>query len=191
MSNIAIFASGSGTNAENIIQYFHQNNNPKHKVKLILSNKKQAKVHDRAKSLNVKSITFSRDDFYSSERVIDLLKEHEIDFIVLAGFLWLVPKKLVQSFQNKIVNIHPALLPKYGGKGMYGDFVHKAVIEAKEKESGITIHWVNENYDEGDIIFQAKCEVNENDTPESLAKKIHQLEYDYFPKVIEGVLDEV
>lgn len=189
MSNIAIFASGSGTNAENIIQYFQQKRDAKHKVKLVLSNKKQAKVHERVKSLNVSSVTFSRDDFYNSGAVIDLLKEHEIDFIVLAGFLWLVPQNLIHSFQGKIVNIHPALLPKYGGKGMYGDFVHKAVIEAGEKESGITIHWVNEKYDEGNIISQVKCEVTKNDTPESLAQKIHQLEYEHFPKVVEQVLE--
>jgi phosphoribosylglycinamide formyltransferase-1 len=190
MSNIAIFASGSGTNAENIIQYFQNNNKSENTVKLVLSNKIQAKVHDRAKKLGVTSIAFSRDDFYKSNNVINILKKYNIDFIVLAGFLWLVPKSLIKAFDGKIVNIHPALLPKYGGKGMYGDFVHKAVIEAKEKESGITIHWVNENYDEGNTIFQAKCEITENDTPESLAQKIHKLEYQHFPQIIEKVLDE-
>ncbi len=190
MSNIAIFASGSGTNAENIIQYFENKTDKKHKVNLILSNKAQAQVHERAKKLNVKSISFNKDDFYKSDNVIEILKEHNIDFIVLAGFLWLVPQNLVKLYKNKIVNIHPALLPKYGGKGMYGDFVHEAVVEAKEKESGITIHWVNEKYDEGDVIYQAKCEVTPKDTPSSLANKIHQLEYEHFPPVIAQVLDK-
>ena len=189
MSNIAIFASGSGTNAENIIRYFQRADSPKYQVKLVLSNKKHAKVHERAEKLNVNSTAFTRDDFYHSDNVIDILRKHDIDFIVLAGFLWLVPQNLIRMFQGKIINIHPALLPKYGGKGMYGDFVHKAVIEAGEKESGITVHRVNENYDEGSIIFQAKCTVTKDDTPESLAQKIHQLEYAHFPKIIEKVLD--
>ena len=185
MKRIVIFASGSGTNAENIIKHFQKRNVAN--VVRVLSNKKDAKVLERSNNLNISSMYFSRNDFYDTDKVINLLLE-EADFIVLAGFLWRVPEKIIKLFHNKIVNIHPALLPKYGGKGMYGMHVHNAVIENKEKETGITIHYVNENYDEGAIILQEKFRIDEKDTPDSIAKKIHQLEYNYFPKVIEEIL---
>ena len=185
MKRIVIFASGSGTNAENIIKYFQKNNVAN--VVRVLSNKKDAKVLDRANSLNISYMYFSRNDFYDSDKVLNLLEE-EADFIVLAGFLWRVPENIIKMFSSKIVNIHPALLPKYGGKGMYGMHVHNAVIANNEKETGITIHYVNEHYDEGAVILQKKVSVDESDTPESIAKKIHKLEYKYFPKVIEEIL---
>jgi len=189
MRNIAIFASGSGSNAENIIRYFSTKESAK--VTLVLSNNRQAFVLKRAESLNVKNIFFDRDDFYKSDRVVDILQEEKIDFIVLAGFLWLVPDNIINIYAGRIVNIHPALLPAYGGKGMYGDAVHKAVIENREKESGITIHFVNNEYDKGNIIFQARCKIEPNDDYESLANKIHSLEYEYFPQVIEGVVNQI
>jgi len=186
MRNIAILASGSGTNAENIIKYFSNRNSAR--VTLVLSNRREAYVLKRAADNNVKSIFFDRDDFYSSGRIHELLSANSIGFIVLAGFLWLVPENILKNFENRIVNIHPALLPGYGGKGMYGEKVHKAVIENHEKESGITIHYVDRFYDEGSIIFQAKCKVDPSDTPDSLATKIHALEYEHYPKVIEDVI---
>ena len=185
MKRIVIFASGSGTNAENIIKYFQKSNVAK--VVRVLSNKKDARVLERSSSLNVSNMCFSRADFYDSDTILNLLIK-EADFIVLAGFLWRVPEKIISLFRNKIINIHPALLPKYGGKGMYGMHVHKAVIDNKEKETGITIHYVNENYDEGAVIFQDKVKVENEDTPESIANKIHHLEYQHFPQVIEKVL---
>lgn len=188
MNKIAIFASGSGTNAQRITEYFSDNDNIE--ISLILSNKKDAYVLERAKKLNVPSIVFDRDDFYNSDKVFDILTLHEIDFIVLAGFLWLVPVNILKKFHNRIINIHPALLPKFGGKGMYGDKVHQTVIENKETETGISIHFVNEKYDEGKIIFQTKFNIENNDTPESVAQKIHKLEYEHFPRVIEEVLRE-
>jgi phosphoribosylglycinamide formyltransferase 1 len=183
---IAIFASGSGSNAENIAKYFL--NHEKIEVSLILTNNKKAFVIDRAIKLNIKYHIFTREDFYETNDVLGLLKEKEIDIIVLAGFLWLIPQYLLDSYRDRIINIHPALLPKYGGKGMYGDKVHQAVVLAKDKESGITIHYVNENYDEGQIICQYKCEVVETDSVETLAGKIHHLEYKYYPKVIEEIV---
>ena len=154
MNNIAIFASGSGTNAENIMRTFQ--NHPFIKVKLVLSNKKDAKVLDRAKKFNVKTLVFNKEEFYSTDIVLQNLLQEQISFIVLAGFLWLVPEKMLRLYPNKIINIHPALLPLYGGKGMYGDKVHEAVIGNHETESGITIHYVNSEYDRGEIIFQAR-----------------------------------
>jgi phosphoribosylglycinamide formyltransferase-1 len=186
MSNIAIFASGSGTNAENIIKYF--SNKKTAKVILVLSNRSEARVLKRAEENCVESIFFDRNDFYGSGKVLDKLVLHKIGFIVLAGFLWLVPENITGRYEGRIVNIHPALLPKYGGKGMYGEKVHKAVIANNEKESGITIHYVNSTYDEGDIIFQARCRVEPSDTPESLAERIHELEYRYYPAVIEDLI---
>jgi phosphoribosylglycinamide formyltransferase-1 len=182
MKKIAIFASGSGTNAQAIAEYFAKNDGAK--VDCILTNNSQAFVLERAKLFSVPSIIFSKDDFYHTPKIINLLKEREIDLIVLAGFLWLLPPELVHAFPERIINIHPALLPKYGGKGMYGMKVHQAVIENKEKESGITIHYVNEKYDEGNIIFQAKCKIDPSDTPEMLAEKIHELEHIHFPRVV-------
>ncbi len=188
MKKIAIFASGSGTNAENIANFFQDNKDIE--IKLILTNNKHAKVIDRAKKLNIKTEIFTKEEFYKSTKVQDILATNEIDFVVLAGFLWLVPHSLIKVFNKKIINIHPALLPKYGGKGMYGDNVHKAVVANSETESGITIHYVNEKYDDGAIIFQAKCKITKNDTPQDLAQKIHKLEYKHFPTVIEQVVSE-
>lgn len=182
-SNIAIFASGSGSNAQNIIEYFQ--NSPFFSFPLIISNRKDAFVHSRAQELNIPSYTFSKSEFEAPDGVLSLLKEKEITHIVLAGFLLKVPDILVKHYPDKIINIHPALLPKFGGKGMYGNFVHQAVKDAGETESGITIHYINEHYDEGNVIFQAKCTITENDSPETIAQKVHQLEYEFYPKIIE------
>lgn len=182
---IAILASGSGSNAENIIRYF--TDNKKFEFPLILSNKVDAYVHQRAALLGIPSVTFSRDEFLDGVTIPDILQQHHIDCIVLAGFLLKIPQTLIDLFPNKIINIHPALLPKFGGKGMYGHHVHQAVADARETESGITIHYVNGNYDEGNIIFQATCPVSETDTPDTIAEKVHELEYQYFPKVIENL----
>ena len=189
MKNIAIFASGSGTNAENIIKYFSNRNSAK--VALVLSNKRDAYVLKRAAKLDVPSMFFDREEFYSSETVSDHLRKFNTDFIVLAGFLWLVPSGILTAFRRRIVNIHPALLPAYGGKGMYGDKVHWSVLMNKEKESGITIHYVNEIYDNGDIIFQARCPVLPGDSPDSLAHRVHDLEYRHFPVIIERLILEL
>lgn len=189
MKNIAIFASGSGTNAENIIRYFSTKKNAR--VKLVLSNRRNAMVLKRAEDLKVDTFFFDRNDFYTTGKVADTLSAYDIDFVVLAGFLWLVPDNIIESFEGKIVNIHPALLPKFGGKGMYGEAVHKAVVSGKEKESGITIHYVNRHYDSGDIIFQAKCSVKPDDTAETLALRIHELEYLHFPRVIDELVSSI
>jgi len=189
MKNIAIFASGSGTNAENIIRFFRKSKYGR--VLLVLTNLADAGVIDRAQSLEVETIVFNREQFYNSDELLTLLIDRGIDFVVLAGFLWLVPDYLLTSFENKMINIHPALLPKYGGKGMFGLHVHKAVIDNRENESGITIHHVNREYDEGNIVFQARCEVKSDDSPESLAYRIHQLEYEHFPVVVEKLLKEL
>lgn len=188
MKKVAILASGSGSNAENIINYFA--NNKDVKIPLIVSNKPDAYVHERAKSLGVESVTFSKYEFENGNNVIDCLQNKGIEFIVLAGFLLKIPQNILLAYPNKIVNVHPALLPKYGGKGMYGDRVHKAVKENGEAQSGITIHYVNENYDEGNIIFQAQCDINNEDTYEDIAKKVHILEYTHFPVIIERLLSE-
>lgn len=187
MKNIVLFASGSGSNAENISLFFK--NHPDVNVSCILSNRSNAGVLERANRLNINTFVFDREMFSQTNQVLDFLLKESPDLIVLAGFLWLVPKKIVEAFPNKIINIHPALLPQYGGKGMYGDRVHQAVIENKEKESGITIHYVNEKYDDGDIIFQGRCPVVESDTPDSLAEKVHQLEYKHYPEVIARILE--
>lgn len=183
---IAIFASGSGSNAENIYNYFKGNSELE--ISLILTNNAEAKVIERATRLNIAIEIFDRNTFYQTTKIVDLLKNKQIDLVVLAGFLWLIPEQLVKAFPDKIINIHPALLPKYGGKGMYGDKVHETVIANHEKESGITIHFVNERYDEGNIIFQAKCEVLPTDNSSDLAQKIHSLEYQHFPVVIARLL---
>jgi phosphoribosylglycinamide formyltransferase-1 len=189
MKRIAILASGSGTNAENLARYFRTS--PAGEVKLILTNRSGAGVIGRAESLGIECLTFNREDFYESGKVLAFLEERSIDFLVLAGFLWLVPASLIKAYPRRIVNIHPALLPRYGGKGMYGEHVHRAVIQNGEKESGISIHYVNQAYDEGDIIFQARCPVKQGDTPESLAGRIHTLEYEHFPAVVEGLLQKL
>ncbi len=186
MKNIAIFASGNGSNAENIINFFGKNSEIN--ISLVLANKSNAYVLERAKRLGIESVVVERNLFFKDDYVVNILKAKNIDAIVLAGFLLLIPDSIINAYPNKIVNIHPALLPRYGGKGMYGMNVHKAVIANSEKESGITIHKVNNEYDKGEILFQATCEITSDDTPESLAEKVHKLEYEYFPKVIEDFL---
>ena len=186
MRNIAILASGAGTNAENIIKYFSNKNTAK--VSLVLSNKRQAQVLKRAEENNIRTVFFEHKEFYVTGKVLRYLLLYKIDFIVLAGFLWLVPENILEQYAGRIINIHPALLPLYGGKGMYGDIVHKTVITSKDKESGITIHYVNKFYDKGDIIFQARCKVDPSDTPATLAEKVHALEYKHYPQVIEDLV---
>ena len=186
---IAIFASGSGTNAEKIMSYFKDHETVE--VALVLSNKPDAYVLERAGKFGVPVHVFDREKFYNSAEILDLLVDRRISLVVLAGFLWLVPPELIRAFPDRMVNIHPALLPKYGGKGMYGRHVHETVIHNREKESGISIHLVNEVYDDGKIIRQEKCEVKPDDTPESLAQRIHQLEYKYYPMVIEELLQRL
>jgi phosphoribosylglycinamide formyltransferase-1 len=186
MRNIAIFASGSGSNAQNIAEYFL--NDPEIRVSLILANKPDAYVLERAKKLGIDSVVFTRNDFYESDFVIKVLLKRQIDFIVLAGFLWFVPDYLLKAFPKRIINIHPALLPKHGGKGMYGDRVHQAVIQSGDAFTGITIHYVNDHYDEGEIIFQDSFDVLPEDTAETIAQKVHQLEYKHCPRVIGEVV---
>ncbi|MBN1143984.1 MAG: phosphoribosylglycinamide formyltransferase [Bacteroidales bacterium] len=183
MYKLAIFASGSGSNAENIIQHFQYH--PSIEVTCICTNRPDAYVIERARKYKVSVLVFTREEFYQSEKVLDFLRHNKINFIVLAGFLWLVPEYLINGFPNKILNIHPALLPKYGGKGMYGNRVHQAVIDHHENLSGITIHLVNSEYDRGDTLFQVTCQVDPSDTAETLASKVHQLEYEHFPRIIE------
>ncbi len=184
--NIAILASGSGTNAENIIRYFREKESAC--VGLVLTNRQNAFVLERARSLDVPCAYFAKSDWEGGEAILSVLREHHIDFVVLAGFLARVPDNILHAYPNKMINIHPSLLPKFGGKGMYGDRVHEAVIEAGEKESGITIHYTNEHYDEGAIICQEKCPVLPGDTPDELAHRIHALEYEYYPKVVERLV---
>jgi phosphoribosylglycinamide formyltransferase-1 len=188
MKKLAIFASGNGTNAERIADYFAENKEVA--VSLILTNKKNAGVIERAKRLGIEVVVFDRHTFYETDSIISLLKKHNIHLVVLAGFLWLVPQNILHEYRNRIVNIHPALLPKYGGKGMFGHHVHEAVIASGDKTSGITIHFVNEKYDEGQVIFQKEVEIDPGDTPDMLAQKIHGLEYRYFPEVIEKLLEK-
>lgn len=185
MRNIAIFASGSGSNAENIIRYFK--NHPNVRVDSVWSNKKEAYVLQRAENLGIESRYFTREEFCNPAQMVAELRRRNIELVVLAGFLWLVPPEFVDAFT--IINIHPALLPAYGGKGMYGSFVHESVVRNKEKESGITIHLVNKAYDEGPPLLQVKCPVFPDDTPDTLAARIHELEYTYFPKAIEDYLN--
>ncbi len=186
MKRIVVFASGSGTNAQNIIEYFQKSDFAE--VTLVLSNKKNAKVLERAKNLKVPSFPFSKEDLCDTDKILKDLKNERPDLIVLAGFLLKFPESILNEFTNKVINIHPALLPKYGGKGMYGSHVHESIIKNKETETGITIHFVNKNYDEGAIVFQKKVSVSENDTTASVAEKVHKLEYEFFPKVIEEIL---
>lgn len=185
---IVIFASGSGTNAQNIIEYFQQKDFAE--VVLVLTNKKDAKVIERSKKLNVETLYFHKEELSAEDGVLKVLKSIDPDLIVLAGFLLKFPESILDNFKNKVINLHPALLPKYGGKGMYGHHVHKAVVENKEKETGITIHFVNENYDEGKIIFQTSIPLSREDSPELVAEKIHRLEYTFFPQVIESLLKD-
>jgi phosphoribosylglycinamide formyltransferase 1 len=187
MKNIAIFASGEGTNAENLFNYF--NNDKRVKIKLVVTNSDTAGVIKRAEKFKKNVHIISKTALYEyTSQIIEFLNTENIDVIILAGFLLKIPEDFIKAFPNKIINIHPSLLPKYGGKGMYGMNVHNTVIQNKEKESGITIHFVNEEYDKGEVILQAKCDVNENDTPESLSIKIRKLEFEYFPKAIEKII---
>ena len=186
MKKIAIFASGSGSNAEHIANYFAKGNIAR--VEVIYCNNPKAFVIQRAANLRIPLVLFDREKFYATETILRDLNARNIDLIVLAGFLWLIPGNITRNFSERIVNIHPALLPSYGGKGMYGMIVHKAVIDAGETESGITIHLIDEVYDKGKTLLQVKCPVTIDDTPESLAQKVHQLEYEHFPKVIEKLL---
>jgi phosphoribosylglycinamide formyltransferase-1 len=188
MSILALFASGSGTNVENIIKYF-KSAGKNINIGAVFVNNPHAGVIERARRENVPVHVFDRHDFYHTENVQKKLHAYHIDAIVLAGFLWLAPARLIQLFPHRILNIHPALLPAYGGKGMYGMHVHRAVIASHERQSGITVHEVNGEYDSGKIIFQAACAITPGDTPESLAEKVHQLEYRYFPRVIEEWVD--
>lgn len=185
MVRIALFASGSGTNVEHIYQTFK--GHPELKVSMVVCNKPDAYVATRARNLRIPLTLVSRRSLYDGNSLRYVLQQEGIDFIVLAGFLWLVPADIIAAYPGKIINIHPALLPKYGGKGMYGDKVHAAVLAAGDKESGITIHQVNEQYDEGDVLAQYRCKVYPIDTVESLAQRIHSLEYEHYPAVIEAV----
>lgn len=185
MIRIAVFASGNGSNTENIIKYFENSNIAR--VVLVLSNNKDAKVLKKASDLKVSTVCFDKFDLLTSKSIGILLKD-QADFVVLAGFLWRIPTDIIKLFPNKIINIHPALLPKYGGKGMYGMYVHQAVKDNSETETGISIHYVNEHYDKGALIFQKKVSIHPNDTPDKIAQKVHELEYTHFPIVIESIL---
>jgi phosphoribosylglycinamide formyltransferase-1 len=188
MSNIAIFASGSGSNAEQIIRHFA--GDPAHSVKLVLSNRADAYVLERADNLGIPSLVFNRSSFYETRQILDALNEASVDLVVLAGFLWLVPDYLLRAYPQRIINIHPALLPDFGGRGMYGMKVHEAVIRAGRVTSGITIHLVDEQYDRGKILFQAECPVLAGDTPDDLAARIHELEHRYYPEIIRNYLEK-
>ncbi|HZJ20948.1 MAG TPA: phosphoribosylglycinamide formyltransferase [Pricia sp.] len=184
--NIVLLASGSGSNVENIVRYFQDR--PEVAISVVLTNKKDAKVLERCDYLKISGLYFNRTSFYDSNCILELLKVFDPDLIVLAGFLWKIPEKIIRAFPDRIINIHPALLPKYGGKGMYGNKIHQAVKKNGDTETGITIHYVNENYDEGAIIHQARTLISEKDDVENIAQKIHELEYAHFPKVIENLL---
>lgn len=186
MRNIVLFASGNGSNVQRIVEYFADSKEVF--IKLIVCNKSTAYVLERAKKLNIETLLIDKPMFYESNKVVEILQDMEIDLIVLAGFLWLVPDNLIEAFPQRIINIHPALLPKYGGKGMYGINVHKAVVVNQELFSGITVHYVNRYYDQGDIIFQVKCALSSEDTAEDVAEKVHLLEYNYYPQIIEEII---
>lgn len=183
---IAVFASGNGTNAENLIRYSQSERT--FEVVAVFCNNPGAFVIQRAKNLGVETVLFDKSQFLENSYIFDKLIDLKTDWIILAGFLWLIPEKILKKWNNRIINIHPALLPKFGGKGMFGMNVHKAVIDSGEEQSGITIHFINDKYDEGDIVFQAICEVSKTDTPEILAQKIHELEHRYFPEVISQII---
>lgn len=191
MIQIAVFASGAGSNAQRIIEHFNTEQHAKARVSLVVCNKPGAGVLSVAEKAGVATLMIERERFFRGDGYVPELAAYNISFVVLAGFLWKVPQTLIEAFPRRIVNIHPALLPKWGGKGMYGAFVHQAVIEAAEKESGITIHYVDEHYDHGDVIFRATCPVTEGDTPEMLAQKVHLLEHRHYPAVIEEIVKEL
>lgn len=185
-TRLAIFASGDGSNAENIIKYFK--NHSSIEVHSLLCNNKNAGVLERIKAYNVNPKIFTKEDLYENDEIKSYLEWFKIDFVILAGFLWMIPESLINQFPHGIINLHPALLPAYGGKGMYGMKVHEAVINNHESESGITIHLVNKRYDEGEILFQAKTSISDSDQPETLAVKIHELEHTHFPRIIEDYI---
>lgn len=186
---IAIFASGSGSNAQKIMEHFKNHNDAE--VAIVLTNNPDAYVLQRADNFEIPTHIFNRHEFYHTETVVTLLKSLQVDIVVLAGFLWLIPENLLKAFPNKIINIHPALLPKYGGKGMYGDFVHKSVLQNGEEESGITIHFVNEHFDEGEIIHQSRFRIEKGDDLEMIKFKGQQLEHLHYPKIIEQLLKKM
>ncbi|WP_412467786.1 phosphoribosylglycinamide formyltransferase [Pedobacter sp. KLB.chiD] len=186
---IAIFASGSGSNAQKLMEHFKRSNEIE--ISLVLTNNADAYVLQRADNFEIPTHIFDRNEFYQTDEVVDLLKNLEIDFIVLAGFLWLIPKSLIHAYPGRIVNIHPAILPKFGGKGMYGDHVHQAVMAAGETEGGITIHYVNENYDEGEYIYQARYRIDKNDSLEMVKFKGQQLEHQHYPRVVESLVKKI
>jgi len=186
---IAIFASGSGSNAQKLMEYFKRS--PDAEISLVLTNNSDAYVLQRADNFEIPSHIFDRNEFYNTDNVIDLLKNLDIDLIVLAGFLWLIPKSLISEYPGRIINIHPAILPKFGGKGMYGDFVHQAVMDAKETEGGITIHYVDENYDEGEFIHQSKYKIDKEDNLEMIKFKGQQLEHLHYPRVVESIVKKI
>lgn len=186
MKKIVVFASGSGTNFQHIAEYFSKKQTAT--IELLISNKADAYALERAKKMNIPTLLIDREMIYKSENVLNILRQLNPNLLILAGFLWLIPENIIDAFPRKIVNIHPALLPKYGGKGMYGMQVHKAVVENKETETGISIHYVTKEYDKGDLIFQAKCKVLPKDSPETIAEKVHGLEYEFFPKTVENIL---
>ena len=186
MIRLAIMASGSGSNAENIVKYF--SHSTEIEVAAIISNKADAYVLERAQYLHVPSYVMSRADMVGTDKLLNLLRELKTDWVILAGFLVLLPESIVNEYDGRILNIHPSLLPKFGGKGMYGDKVHQAVVKAREKESGITIHKIDANYDEGTTVFQAKIRVEPLDNAEKVAQKVHALEYKFYPKVIEDLV---
>jgi phosphoribosylglycinamide formyltransferase-1 len=183
---IVLFASGNGTNAQNIINYFQNSNQAE--VVCVLSNNKNAKVLQRSLALNVMAFSFTKTEMMSPQGLLSVLKKHNPDLIVLAGFLLKFPEIIIDAYPNKVINIHPALLPKYGGKGMYGQHVHKAVVANKETQSGITIHYVNNQYDQGGIIFQKKTRILPQDTSQDVATKVQLLEHQWLPKIIEDIL---
>ncbi len=190
-TGIAIFASGAGSNAKKIIEHFdHPERNQKEKIRLIVCNKAGAGVLNVARENNIPVLLIEKERFFNGDAYLPELKKNAVDLIILAGFLWKLPDIIINAYPKKIINIHPALLPKYGGKGMYGRHVHEAVIANKDKESGISIHYADEQYDHGEIIFQATCEVNNSDTPQTLAEKIHVLEHKHYPVVIETILNK-
>ena len=189
MTNVAIFVSGSGTNCENIIRYFKDSE--KVKIRLVVSNKADAYALVRAQNLNIPTTVMTKNDFNDQEKVMALMKEYEVDFIVLAGFLLMVPDFLIKTYERRMINIHPALLPKYGGKGMYGHHVHEAVKAAGEKETGMTVHYVSDVCDGGEIIAQFRTPLSPEDTPDDIAHKEHLLEMEHFPKVIEQIIDSL
>ena len=186
LKRIAIFASGSGSNAQRIMEHFKRHKEME--VAIVLSNRADSYVLQRADNFEIPTQVFSKEELYDSATILQLLKNLDIDIIVLAGFLWLIPANIIQQYPKRIINIHPALLPKYGGKGMYGDIIHETVIANHDHETGITIHYVNETFDEGEIIYQNKCLVESTDTTEKLAYKVHQLEHLHYPRIIEDLL---